>query len=330
MDSRNFTLETQLRTDSYLYLLAFTFLYYDHFLTFDAEVRFIWSRLSKFSSRLFLINRYFSFGGNIVILLSMFFAPAGASSCHPWEEFQEFFHAFVQVIVAILLTMRIVALYERDKRVIAGLVFIIVSGICATIVSLYFSDSTAAVSLFPIGCHDVLSLENSALVSTGWILVLVYDTLLFSMTLFKAYQARSQPKMKLSLFTIIIRDGSMYFGVMVIANLINVLTFFVTGDSLLRGTFSPFASCTSVTLMSRLMLHLHRVHDEGLYVAHGDTLAKPARSYDPDDTVSTMAFGDQGNHNAEESTNYTEDMTDTDADGLSSRTDSNASGRAEV
>ncbi|KIK65869.1 hypothetical protein GYMLUDRAFT_950718 [Collybiopsis luxurians FD-317 M1] len=71
--------EMKLRTESYLYLLTLSFLYYGH-LTIDAEVRFIWTHLSSFSSQMFLLNRYFSFGGNIIILLSTFFALANASA----------------------------------------------------------------------------------------------------------------------------------------------------------------------------------------------------------------------------------------------------------
>lgn len=306
----NYSLETKLRTDSYLYLFAFTFLYYDHFLTLDAEVKFVWARPRSFSSRLFLLNRYFAFVGNIVILLSMFVAPSGASSCHPWEEFQQFFHAFVQVIVAILLTLRVHALYGRDIRVAIGLGGIIIFGIGATVASLAFSQSTPAPSLFPIGCHDVLDLKNATLVSVGWEAVLVYDTLLFSMTLFKSYQARLQPKIKemerLSLFTIIIRDGTMYFGFMALANLVNVLTFYVSGDSLLRGTLSPFASSTSVTLMSRLMLHLLEIADKGIYICHGDTLARPAQSYNPNDAISTLNFN---NEDSQETIDHSQAIT---------------------
>jgi hypothetical protein len=273
------------------------------------EVQFIWACPKSFSSGLFFLNRYFAFLGNIVILLSMFFVPSGVSSCHPWEEVQEFFHAFVQVIVAILLTLRIIALYGRDRRVIMGLSGIIVFGIGATVVSLAFSESTIATSLYPIGCHDVLTLKNSALVAVGWELVLFYDTLLFSMTLFKAYRARFTPKVKamegLSLFTIIIRDGTIYFGIMVLANLINVLTFYITGDSLLRGTLSPLASSTSVTLMSRLMLHLHKIANKGLYVCHGDTLARPSETYRSDDALSVMAFNER-NRNFLDTIDYPE------------------------
>ncbi|KAJ3837463.1 hypothetical protein F5878DRAFT_622387 [Lentinula raphanica] len=269
----DYSLVAALRTDSYLYLFAFTFLYYDHLLTLDEEIKFIWSRPYHSSSWLFFLNRYFSFVGNIVIFLSMFFAPSGPSSCHPWEQFQQFFHASVQIIVAILLTMRVYALYGCNRHVAVVLSGIIIFGVCATAVSLTFSKSSIATSPFPIGCHDTLNLKNAALVSVGWELVLFYDTLLFSMTLLKAYQARFQPQIKefnkLSLFRIIVQDGSIYFGIMVLTNFTNVLTFYISGSTLLRGTLSPFASCTSVTLMSHLMLHLHKIANKGLYYESG-------------------------------------------------------------
>ncbi|KAE9404328.1 hypothetical protein BT96DRAFT_423936 [Gymnopus androsaceus JB14] len=151
----------------------------------------------------------------------------------------------------------------------------------------------------------------------------MYDTLLFGMTLFKSYQARSQPRIKemegLSLFTIIVRDGTMYFGFMALANLVNVLTFYITGDSLLRGTLSPFASCTSVTLMSRLMLHLLEIADKGLYVCHGD---RPAGSYNPDATISTIGFGGdrfQETNNHSQETTVASSILDVNTADLSSK-----------
>ncbi|KAE9404329.1 hypothetical protein BT96DRAFT_935704 [Gymnopus androsaceus JB14] len=200
----------------------------------------------------------------------------------------------------VLLTLRVYAIYGRDRRIIIVLSSLIFIGIGATAASLAFSKSTAITSPFPVGCHDVLDLRkvivSSALVSVGWEALLIYDILLFSMTLLKAYQARSEPTITemggLSLFTIIVRDGSIYFGLMTLTNLVNVFTFYITGvcmlsfiqESLLRGTFSAFASCNeissfSVTLMSRLMLHLHEIADKGLHVPYEDTLARPVHEH---------------------------------------------------
>ncbi|KAJ3723770.1 hypothetical protein C8R42DRAFT_640926 [Lentinula raphanica] len=256
------------------------FLYYDHLLTLDEEIKFIWSRPYHSSSWLFFLNRYFSFVGNIVIFLSMFFAPSGPSSCHPWEQFQQFFHASVQIIVAILLTMRVYALYGCNRHVAVVLSGIIVFGVCATAVSLTFSKSSIATSPFPIGCHDTLNLKNAAcsfnsVVSVGWELVLFYDTLLFSMTLLKAYQARFQPRIKefnkLSLLRIIVQDGSIYFGIMVLTNFTNVLTFYISGHiSYSHVTFdaAPAQDCQQ-----------------------SDTIAQTANPFTPDATVSAISFG---------------------------------------
>ncbi|KAJ3918984.1 hypothetical protein F5877DRAFT_66923 [Lentinula edodes] len=307
--TENYSLGTKLRADSCLYLFAF-----------NDEVKFMWSRPNHISSRLFFLNRYFSFVGNIVILLSMFFAPSGQSVRVPVHG-----TSFAQIIVATLLTMRVYALYARDRRVLIVLTGIILFGIGATVISLVFSESTPAPSLFPIGCHDILDLKNAALVSVGWELVFIYDTLLFGMTVFKAYRARSQPRVKqlekFSVFTIIVRDGSIYFGIMALANLVNVLTFYVSlyflyqlqcsdpSDTLFRGTLSPFASCMSVTLMSRLMLHLHKITSQGLYAWYGDTVARPADSYTPDATMSLMDFGPKENHYSQESIDHSGDIS---------------------
>ncbi|KAE9394860.1 hypothetical protein BT96DRAFT_178321 [Gymnopus androsaceus JB14] len=74
-------------------------------------------------------------------------------------------------------------------------------------------------------------------------------------------------------------------------------------DSLLKGnTLSVLTNCTAVMLMSRLMLHLHKIADKGLYVCHGDTFMRPAESHNPDTTISTLAFH-QGSSCLHETTN---------------------------
>ncbi|KAJ3763349.1 hypothetical protein EV360DRAFT_66338 [Lentinula raphanica] len=143
------------------------------------------------------------------------------------------------------------------------------------------NSALTSYNCYPPICVNIRAMAQAiiAVNSIGWTLVLVYDTLLFGMTLFKAYRARYKPYYgvklpggKPSLCTIIIQDGSIYFGVVASVNLINVLSYY---DALLRGnTMSTLASCTSVTLMSRLMLHLHEIADQGIYVSHGDTVVR--------------------------------------------------------
>jgi len=57
---------------------------------------------------------------------------------------------------------------------------------------------------------------------------------------------------------VFLRDGVIYFAVMALANLANIFTFYFSGPAL-KGFLSAPASCVSVTLCSRLALHLYEV-----------------------------------------------------------------------
>jgi len=312
------TIETKLKNDIYLHLIAFTFLCYDHFLTFDTEVRLLWKRPNTRSSYLFFLNRYFSFFGNIGLLLSVFFS----TSCSAWNIFQELFHALVGIIVAILLTLRIYALYECDKRVLIILSVFLVGGIGLAIVTDLLAHSTKLPSSIPsAGCHDFLNLKNAALVAVGWEALFFYDLLLFGMTLLKAYQARyaTGPRTRMivpfrgmSLFSVVVRDGTIYYGIMSLVNFLNVITFYVTGNSLLRAAFSPIASCMSVTLMSRLMLHLHEIASPGLYINHEKTIAPnglPRRGEDESSVAFTTLWFWSNTASHDYSTRVTEEFS---------------------
>ncbi|KAJ3931954.1 MAG: hypothetical protein NXY57DRAFT_162844 [Lentinula lateritia] len=99
------------------------------------------------------------------------------------------------------------------------------------------------------------------MVAVGWEALLLYDLLLFGMTLAKAYQARYQLGPRhirgMSLISVIIRDGTIYFAII--------------------AAFSPITSCLSVTIMSRLMLHLHKIGTEGIYADHAKTIGPISR-----------------------------------------------------
>jgi hypothetical protein len=291
-------LGTQLQNNIYLHLIAITILYYDHFITLEAEISLLWKRPNTLSSYLFFLNRYFSFFGNICVLVSIFVS----TSCGAWHIYQELFHALAQVIVAVLLSLRIYALYDCNKRLLILLSVLILGGIGLAIATDLSASSTKLPSSIPIaGCHDTLDLKNAALVAVGWEAIFIYDVFLFGMTLWKAYQARYRTAMQrfrgMSLLSVVIRDGTIYFGIMAMCNFVNVLTYYVTGNSFTRGSFSPIASCIAVTLMSRLMLRLHEIANQGLYIGHTRAMASFSDTEEYSMTFTTLwssTTGDDG------------------------------------
>lgn len=54
---------------NYVHVAAITCLFYDHLVTFDAEVTYIWGRPKSIGVYSFLVNRYFAIVANIIIVI---------------------------------------------------------------------------------------------------------------------------------------------------------------------------------------------------------------------------------------------------------------------
>ncbi|KAF8841089.1 hypothetical protein BDN67DRAFT_967566 [Paxillus ammoniavirescens] len=254
---------------SYLAVMATCLLAYDHIITIADEIAFIWRRPKHVSSFLFLLNRYIGLLGNAaataVSLVSL--SPKTCASLSLFHESMLFEN---EIVMCTLLSLRTVALYGRDKRVIA---FMVAINMCLAAVSTwaligqhsYFATDVT-------GCYTVSDKRTAIHLAGAWEALLVFDTLVFFLTLRKTFKTclRSglfSPGKKLSLMALVCRDGAIYYAAMVLANLANILSYYVA-PPLMRGGLSTFASCVSITLLSRLMLNLHKTADAGIFSMH--------------------------------------------------------------
>ncbi|KIK60466.1 hypothetical protein GYMLUDRAFT_261444 [Collybiopsis luxurians FD-317 M1] len=65
---------------------------------------------------------------------------------------------------------------------------------------------------------------QSIQVAAAWEALFLYDSMLFGMTLRRAYKTRKDlRRLRIPLIIIILRDGSLYFGVMALANAVSVV-----------------------------------------------------------------------------------------------------------
>ncbi|KAJ7655486.1 hypothetical protein B0H17DRAFT_1214005 [Mycena rosella] len=228
------------------HLLGISFLYWDHLITLDLEVHHIWKRRKTTGTYWFFINRYLGFISNIPVAILPFFSLAPQWSMHGQ-------HAL---------------------------------------------PSSAS------GCHVEITGATVQQLAFPWEGLFVFDTVIFGLTVFNAYTTTRQlgSLMHLPLHRIIMRDGVSFllfeqntfdiahdlrypifrvmFSIMALANLANICTFYL-GGPLFHDSFATFASCISVTMMSRLMLNLHEHADIGILtswdasVFRDDTRALP-------------------------------------------------------
>ncbi|TFY77165.1 hypothetical protein EWM64_g6849 [Hericium alpestre] len=114
-------------------------------------------------------------------------------------------------------------------------------------------------------CHTPISREAGVNLATVWEAQAVFDLIIFALTVLKTLQTRREriedniDGRNIGLADVIVRDGALYFAVMVVSNVANILTFYLA-EPILKGFLSTLTSCISVTLMSRLMLNLYKVY----------------------------------------------------------------------
>ncbi|ESK92016.1 hypothetical protein Moror_10300 [Moniliophthora roreri MCA 2997] len=232
-------------------VFAVSILFWDHIITLDSEIRHIWTRPKSRSSVLFLTFRYFTLANNLSVVVFLSF--------DSWTV--EVILFISQAAVCTLLTLRLYALYSADKRVLLLYVITATMGCGMAGFALSGQESTR----FPIqfGCHNGTSRQSSIRLAGIWMVLFAYDTVIFFLTAYRTYRYwryETVIRHSESLLSLMFRDGALYFAVMALANLANILTFCLCGP-FMSGGLSAFASCISATMLCRLMLNLHATAD---------------------------------------------------------------------
>ncbi|CAA7269882.1 unnamed protein product [Cyclocybe aegerita] len=234
---------TQIRIHHYLYVVAFACLFYDHVITLDAEIKYVWRRNKNANAYLFFVNRYFAFVANIIVFIPRLGEDVGIEALYTgFTVVRELLLIFSGVFICVLLTLRIYALYERSRRMLIFFVCFLVSGIA---VSIFVITQKRITRPDPVtGCELGLSRENAYRNAAVWECLLLFDTVVFGFILYRIWSDRrriSLAEVRIPLRYVLLRDGVVYYAIMVLVNLANILTFYIA-EPLLRGCLSTLAS----------------------------------------------------------------------------------------
>ncbi|KAG2340862.1 hypothetical protein BDR05DRAFT_495510 [Suillus weaverae] len=232
---------------------------------------------------LFLANRYIALLGNIFALcidflpmsderfhfwlLHICYFAQRRLSCVKYTLCRQLFFLSQGIIVCLVLTIRIYALYGCSKRLLTWMSiigFTLAAGACAGTFGHFSSNAT----IFPgVGCYETYTATVAAHVGLAWMALFIFELLIFILTVYRI--CKTIGLLRLSLFTrsnvidIIFHDGAIYFGVMTLINIPNILTYY-SGSVNTRGSLATFTSSMSATLISRLVLNLHQSMDTGI------------------------------------------------------------------
>ncbi|KIK64413.1 hypothetical protein GYMLUDRAFT_71336 [Collybiopsis luxurians FD-317 M1] len=253
-----------LRCD-YLHIPPITLLFYDHILAFKTETKYLWKRQLNNSMYLFFFHRYFNAIATTINFVTVFGnLPV---SCKTLKEFREGILIVTQVVVLVIMTLRIYALYGCNKRLLFLLLTVIAVGSCVAIVMTFTAHLNSQLSLASGTARTCsVELDSNGIDYPGeavaWIVIFTYDALLFGLSMHNAFKTRQELRIIQAMFkdraclkAILLRDG---------LNLANILSFYASPDCM-RGGLAPLTSSISVILVSRMLLNLHQVADTGIY-----------------------------------------------------------------
>ncbi|EJD42823.1 hypothetical protein AURDEDRAFT_168067 [Auricularia subglabra TFB-10046 SS5] len=247
---------------------GFTMLVWDHIITLDDEVNVIWKRPQGRKNGpliyIFLILRYFAPLAYTVQLCSYFFPPSiwTPEVCDHYVAFEGAIIVVVLGLVALLMMIRVCAMYARSWKVLAilGSLFILqftIQGWLQTRthpVHHHFSTNIA-------GCSMLFDESLGGWPTASAWLPVIYDTAVFILTVYKtANILRRSHRHAVHgswIARTLLRDGALYYLAIVASN-VPLIIMIVAAPDPIKNIAAQLEAFVTVTMMSRITLSLRR------------------------------------------------------------------------
>ncbi|KAI0721020.1 hypothetical protein C8T65DRAFT_556597, partial [Cerioporus squamosus] len=212
-------------TFNYADLAVFAVLLFEYLTTFDREVQFAWGRKSSWARTIFLLNRYLSIVEYLVVLGPLL----------PTVNYFRMTHSLPVAFAG----LRVYAISARSRVVT---MIVVLLAVVPAVTNAYVASLTSIV-LSDLGCMSGMDL--SLLTWIEFVLILfTWGTMHVARTL----------HVQMSFTLLILREGVLYFGVMLSLNIVQI-----SFDFLQVGSFSfivPFLNVIIPILISRFFLDL--------------------------------------------------------------------------
>ncbi|PAV18996.1 hypothetical protein PNOK_0584000 [Pyrrhoderma noxium] len=244
----------------YLNGIGLVILIYDHFLTVDDEIKYVWQTKASFAKRLFLCNRY---AVPVVLITVACFMNnfneiplINTSTCVKFFTFSSLFSVLSIGIANILVLLMVVNLWERDRRVICLLALGFLVSFFATFSMMVVSviRLMPGISYLPI-VHMCVSTIPVKEIKAVWAAPMLFEVLvLISVCLNACARPRSKDT---ELARALSRDGIGFFSSLTILRLFNLILTSVARPSLLPvASFFVWAMTTLV--LNRAIFNIYK------------------------------------------------------------------------
>jgi len=247
----------QLIATNYFGVASFVILLYDHFITFDDEVKFIWLGHKKFVSYLFLLNRYLTPLGFAININAYTYPKWTPEICAHFVRYEGSMTVIGLSVSSLIMAARVIAMYYGNRPVLAFITILwcILVGVNAWLLTW----GIPVVHPQGIrGCSMIYSPVIGGWAAAAAWLPLLYDTSVVALLM---YRTRSISRGKVAgqsrIVTTLIKDGLMYYSVILAAN-VTLVSMIIKSDPGIKNICAQFQLLITVTMISRITLNLRR------------------------------------------------------------------------
>ncbi|ETW79820.1 hypothetical protein HETIRDRAFT_103588 [Heterobasidion irregulare TC 32-1] len=258
---------------------TFVLIVYEYLITFDAEVDLIWKRKFTFVTVLWFFNRYIMLFTQGPAVLFHFYALTDEKlmaylRCGMFVKFPGIMQIISNTSTGLTLILRTYALYNRSTTIAILLLMALAGEIAVELwavadgIAIEIPEALGACILSgepqewvprslrpfltfyePSGC---LPRHSGIRFTAFWIGQLVFPSIITILTVARALKFRG---VRADTVQVMLRDGVLYFAVVFLINLVNVIIY-VTAPIGLNAINAPMSAVLSSMMMCRLMLNL--------------------------------------------------------------------------
>jgi len=250
----------QVQAQAYLGIAGFCLLVYDMVITWDIEINLVWPAPLSLVKVLFLFNRYVVPGvyiWNVYMLSGTVTSVPNDSYCFQFFVVNLAMQSITtNGVGATLILLRVYALYNRNKRILALLIFLLLAELGMTLgVSMYASVANRDQMVFEPIFGTCALLSHLSWLWVVFLFMIVYDITVFVLILYKTWEHVRVAHSQTSLLSAMLYDGLAYFALMLAAETLNLVAFSSFSATLyLVGL--QIMWCINTMMVSRIYLNL--------------------------------------------------------------------------
>jgi len=253
MDPASYKLQVQ---GVYLGVAAVVVTSYDAIIMLDDDINLVWRRKWTWGTVLFLCNRVGIIIQTWVNFIPSFFLDLDPGNCWRLGLFEIWIAPCQLIIIEAILLMRVVSMY--NNRLLTLLLFVLYC-LCSLasllVVGLTLQSASLSPPLANIRCGVVEG--NFNFYWASWIPPVIMETTLFLFTFARTFGGVFRTKREAPLLAMLFRDGVLYYAIVFVLLLINLLTL-VLASQAVKEWFAAPVVCLSSVMCSRLFLNLRK------------------------------------------------------------------------